>query len=136
MLKMQSINEIQIDLVSNASFNAYPTNTLSFTNDLHTPVKLQGEWEVALIEIFHPTVVEKDQTKTVNISIYRDVGGQVKTRQFPFEYAIKEKIEEIVKRLNRVFEDMNISFTADPTDNFISKDKKPKFTPLEIKKQQ
>ena len=37
---MQPISEIQIDLVSNASLNTYPSNTLSsFTNDLHTPIK-------------------------------------------------------------------------------------------------
>ena len=131
---MQPINEIQIDLVSNASLNTYPANTLSsFTNDLHTPIKLEGEWEVALIEIFHPNVIVKDQTKPVNISMFRDTGGQVKTRRFPFSYKTNEKIDDIVKRLNIVFGDMNISFTADPTDNFIRKDKKPTFTPIEIK---
>ncbi len=45
---------IYIDLVSNASMELYPLNTLSsFTNKLSIPIELEGEWEIGLIELFH-----------------------------------------------------------------------------------
>lgn len=135
---MDSFNDsIQIDLVSNASLNTYPSNTLSsFTNDLHKPIRLEGEWEVALIEIFHPTSIENDQNKIVHISITRDIGGLVRTKKIPFEYKINEKIEDIISRLNKKLKDMNISYLADPTDSFnVSSKTSPKFKPIKIEKE-
>lgn len=132
---MDPVNEIQIDLVSNASLNSYPSNTLSsFTNDLHTPIKLDGEWEVALIEIFHPTTMENDHEKTVNISLIRDFGGLVKTKQFPFKYKLNEETSDIITRLNSVFESFPAAHLADPTDRIqeMPKDNKPIYRPIII----
>ena len=45
-----------IELVSNASFNCYPNNSLSsFTNFLPEQIHLKGEWEVAISEISYPS---------------------------------------------------------------------------------
>ena len=44
-----------IDLVSNGSMDIYPDNTLSkFQNRMDPPLELDGDWEVALNEIYFP----------------------------------------------------------------------------------
>lgn len=46
-----------IELVSNASLNVYPDNTLSsFTNFLPEQLNFEGQWEVALSEISFPVL--------------------------------------------------------------------------------
>ena len=46
-----------IELVSNASTDVYPDNSLSsFTNFLPEQVNLDGDWEVALMEILYPSL--------------------------------------------------------------------------------
>ena len=49
------MDSFTIEVVSNASFNCYPNNSLnSFTNFLLEQIHLKGEWEVALSEISYP----------------------------------------------------------------------------------
>ena len=49
------MDSFTIELVSNASFNCYPNNSLSyFTNFLLEQIHLKGEWEVATSEISYP----------------------------------------------------------------------------------
>ena len=134
--KMDYVTDFQVDLVSNASLDSHPDNSLSsFTNELHTPLKLEGDWEVAIVEIFHPTTIEKDIDKVVNISLYRDVGGLVKTRSFPFNYKLSDKISTIVNNLNKEFDVMNVSYTADATDSFkpLKTAEKPGSSPIQLK---
>lgn len=46
-----------VELVSSASCNVYPDNTFaSFTNLLPEQLNLQGDWEVALLEITYPAL--------------------------------------------------------------------------------
>ena len=46
-----------IELVSNASFDVYPENSLSaFSNLLSDSIELSGQWEVALAEITYPSL--------------------------------------------------------------------------------
>ncbi len=46
-----------VELVSNASLNLYPDNTLaSFSNFLPEQFNLDGDWEVALLEISYPAL--------------------------------------------------------------------------------
>ena len=48
-----------IELVSNASFNCYPNNSLSsFTNFLPEQIHLTGEWKVAISEISYPSLYQ------------------------------------------------------------------------------
>ena len=48
-----------IELVSNASFNCYPNNSLSsFTNFLREKLRLKGEGEVAVSEILYPSLYQ------------------------------------------------------------------------------
>ena len=47
------------ELVSNASFNCYPNNSLSsFENFLPEQIHLKGEWEVAISEITYPSLYQ------------------------------------------------------------------------------
>ena len=56
-LKMSSFT---VELVSNASFDCYPINTLSsFTNFLREPINFEGEWEVAITELLLSILVPK-----------------------------------------------------------------------------
>ena len=51
--------EFTLNLVSNASMETFPGNSLSsFTTLLPTPLNLVGEWQVALLEIAWPTMVQ------------------------------------------------------------------------------
>lgn len=53
------IEEFTMNLISNASMETFPGNTLSsFTTLLPTPIQLSGEWQVALVEIAWPNVVQ------------------------------------------------------------------------------
>ena len=48
-----------IELVSNASFNCSPNNSLSsFTNFLPEQIHLKGEWEVVISEISYPSLYQ------------------------------------------------------------------------------
>ena len=54
-----------IELVSNASFNCYPNNSLSsFTNFLQEQIHLKGEWEVAISEISSPSSPKRYRGKS------------------------------------------------------------------------
>ena len=48
-----------LELVSNASAQLFPDNTLSsFTNFLPEQLNLDGQWEVAISEIFYPSMYQ------------------------------------------------------------------------------
>ena len=52
------MNSFTVELVSNASFDCYPDNTLSsFTNFLPEQINL-GEWEVAITELSYPSLYQ------------------------------------------------------------------------------
>ena len=51
------MESFRIELVSNASGEFFPDNTLSFfTNFLPEQVNLEGQWEVAIAEFSHPSM--------------------------------------------------------------------------------
>ena len=51
--------EFTMNLISNASMDTFPENTLSsFTTLLPTPIHLSGEWQVALLEIAWPNIIQ------------------------------------------------------------------------------
>ena len=53
------MNSFKIQLVSNASFNWYPNNSLrSFTKFLPEQTHLREEWEVAISEISYPSLYQ------------------------------------------------------------------------------
>ena len=53
------MDSFTIELVSNASGELFPDNTLSsFTNFLPEQVNLGGQWEVAISEISYPSMYQ------------------------------------------------------------------------------
>ena len=53
------MDSFTIELVSNASFNSYPNNSLSsFANFLPKQIHLKGEWVVAISEISYPSLYQ------------------------------------------------------------------------------
>ena len=53
------MSSFTVELVSNASFDYYPNNTLSsFTNFLPEQINLDGEWEVAITELSYPSLYQ------------------------------------------------------------------------------
>ena len=53
------MDSFTMELVSNASFNCYPSNSLSsFTNFGAEQIHLKGEWEVATSEISYPSLYQ------------------------------------------------------------------------------
>ena len=53
------INSFNVELVSNASFDCYPNNTLiSHTDFLPEHINLQGEWEAAITEFSYPSLYQ------------------------------------------------------------------------------
>ena len=53
------MESITIELVSNASAELFPANTLSsFTNFLPEQLNLEGQWEIAISEISYPSMYQ------------------------------------------------------------------------------
>ena len=53
------MDSFTFELVSNASFNCYPNNSLSsFTKFLWEQLNLKGEWELAISEISNPSLYQ------------------------------------------------------------------------------
>ena len=53
------MDSFTLDLVSNASGELFPSNTLSsFTHFLPEQVYLEGQWEVAISEIPYPSMYQ------------------------------------------------------------------------------
>ena len=82
------INYFTIELVSNASFNCYPSYSLSsFTKFLPEQLHLKGEWEDAISEISYPSLYQ-----TVTEGKFTFIDG----RESPGE---KEKINQCILNL-------------------------------------
>ena len=54
------MNEFTVHLVSSASMNIFPQNTLSsFKNYFNEEISLEGDWRVALSEIIFPAKINQ-----------------------------------------------------------------------------
>ena len=108
-----------VDLVSNASMDVYPRNTLAaFTNVMSSPIELDEPYEVALNEIIYPL----DFSQSINIE-YQYVCVQLKPKlkmdfvgpRLEFKYSGNMKINDIITAFARVNDDniSQINFMAD-----------------------
>lgn len=112
-----------IELVSNASFDCYPNNTLSsFTNFLPEQIQLEGEWEVAISEISYPSLYQNitdgkftfvdDKTKSSG-----DLRDYLKPSYIP--PGLYPSVADVVKAMNKLIaekegsEEFNIKFEVD-----------------------
>src|SRR5215831_19728413 len=92
-----------LTLPSNSSLSYYPENTLTtFTTRLANPIKLQGDWECALVEISFPrnwyTVPRHGRFFYINT---RDEGPQgVRKWKLYINAGYYLGVEEVVARMN------------------------------------
>ena len=86
-----------IELVSNASSQLFPDNTLSsFTNFLPSQVNLEGQWEVAISEISYPSMY---QNITVGKFMYTHKEYE-KGEALYLEPGLYSSITDIVEAMN------------------------------------
>ena len=93
------------ELVSNASLELFPDNTLSsFTNFLPEQVNLDGQWEVAIPEISYPS---KYQNVTEGKFLFYDETFS-KTKDFYYlETGLYSSIKDIVEAMTSLIQDRN-----------------------------
>ena len=73
-----------IELVSNASGELFPHNTLSsFTNFLPEQLNLEGQWEVAISEVSYPSMYQNITDVTVPCFTFILAGKRWKNYFFP-----------------------------------------------------
>uniref|UniRef100_A0A158P508 Uncharacterized protein n=1 Tax=Tetranychus urticae TaxID=32264 RepID=A0A158P508_TETUR len=114
-------SEYFVDVVSNASMETYPDNTISkFTNRLATPLHLDGEWSVAVQEVFYP-LSHKPIKRSINYFIsYR---GRRPTVSIDFDYQENDDVEGMLKKLNKSIADSHLQIGLSGIN--VQKDFKP-----------
>ena len=93
------------ELVSNASGEVYPVNTLSsFTNFLPEQVNLEGQWEVAISEIPYPSMY---QNITEEKFKFFDKNLSKSTSTHSIERGLYTSITDIVEAMNMLIQERN-----------------------------
>ena len=99
------MDSFTIELVSNASSELFPNNTLSsFTNFLPEQVNLQGQWQVAVSEISYPSMY---QNVTEGKFLFHD-NELSKTKDYYYlEPGLYHSITDIVEAMNSLIQNKN-----------------------------
>ena len=99
------MDSFTIELVSNASGELFPNNTLSsFTNFLPEQVNLEGQWEVAISEISYPSMY---QNITEGKFKFFDKKLPKSTSTYNLEPDLYTSITDIVEAMNTLIQDKN-----------------------------
>ena len=99
------MDSFTIELVSNASGELFPNNTLSsFTNFLPEQVNLEGHWEVAISEISYPSMY---QNKTEGKFKFFDEKLSKTTTTYKIELGLYTSITDIVEAMNTLIQEKN-----------------------------
>ena len=94
-----------IELVSNASSQLFPNNTLSsFTNFLPEQVNLDGQWEVAISEISYPSMY---QNFTEGEVMFYNEKVSKTTEAYYLEPGLYSSITDIVEAMNTLIQERN-----------------------------
>ena len=94
-----------IELVSNASGELFPDNTLSsFTNFLPEQLNLEGQWEVAISEISYPSMY---QNITEGKFKFFDEKLSKYTSTYNLEPGLYTSITDIVEAMKMLFQERN-----------------------------
>ena len=96
------MDSFTIELVSNASFNCYPNNSLnSFTNFLPEQIHLKGEREVAISEISYPSLYQNvTEGKFTFVDDRESSEEKRKIVPMNIEPGLYPKIVDIVEAMN------------------------------------
>ena len=99
------MDSITIELVSNASGELFPDNTLSsFTNFLPEQVNLEGQWEVAISEISYPS---RYQNVTEGYFKFFDEKLSKSTSIYNLELGLYTSITDFVEAMNTLIQERN-----------------------------
>ena len=99
------MDSFTIELVSNASGELFPDNTLSsFTNFLPEQVNLEGQWEVAFSEISYPSMY---QNITEGYFKFFDEKLSKSTATYNLEPGLYTSITDIVEAMNTLIQERN-----------------------------
>ena len=99
------MDSFTIELVSNASGELFPDNTLSsFTNFLPEQVNLDWQWEVAISQISYPSVY---QNITEGKFKFFDKRLLKSTSTYTIEPGLYTSITDIVEAMNTLIEERN-----------------------------
>ena len=99
------MDSITTELVSNASGEVFPENTLrSFTKFLPEQVNLEGQWEVAVSELSYPS---KYQNITAGYFKFFDEKLSKSTSTYILEPGLYTSITDIVEAMNTLIQERN-----------------------------
>ena len=99
------MDSFTIELVSNASAEMFPDNTLSsFTNFLPEQLNLEGQWEVAISEISYPSMYEKITEEKFK---FFDEELLKSTSIYNLEPGLYTSITDIVEAMNGLIQERN-----------------------------
>ena len=99
------MNSFSIELVSNASGELFPDNTLSsFTNFSPEQLNLEGQWEVAISEISYPSMYQNITEGKVK---FFDEKLSKFTSSYKLEAGLYTSITGIVKAINMLDQEKN-----------------------------
>ena len=99
------MDSFTIELVSNASGELFPDNTLSsFTNFLPEQVNLEGQWEAAISEISYPSMYQKI---TEGYFKFFDEKFSKSASTYYLEPGLYTSITDIVETLNTLIQERN-----------------------------
>ena len=94
------MDSFTIELVSNASFNCYPNNSLSsFTNFLPEQIHPKGECEVAISEISYPSLYQNVTEGKFTFVDGRE-SSKENTQPMHFEPGLYPSIVDIILAMN------------------------------------
>ena len=100
-----SVDSFTIELVSNASSQLFPNNSLSsFTNFLPEELNLDGQWEVAISEISYPSMY---QNVTEGKIMFHDEKLSKLTEDYYLEPGLYSSITDIVEDMNTIVQKRN-----------------------------
>ena len=99
------MDSFTIELVSNASGELFPDNTLSsFTNFLPEQVNLEGQWELAISEISYPSMY---QNITEEYFKFFDEKLPKSTSNYNIKSGLYTSITDIVEAMNTLIRERN-----------------------------
>ena len=99
------MDSFTIELVSNASSELFPDNTLSsFTNFFPEQVNLQGQWEVAVSEISYPSMY---QNITEGKFKFYDIDLCKSEDYYYLEPGLYHSLTDIVEAMNKIIQEKN-----------------------------
>jgi hypothetical protein len=96
------VSQFYVTLPSTSSRQFYPENKLSsYTTKLHTPLKLNGDWEVSLVEMIYPRTWYNISGDDCTIR-YKTTGDDEQLESASLSPGYYENVEQIIVEISKV----------------------------------